>query len=613
MLARLSRSYQIITLVVLLLLSACKVEETIDLRADGSGTYRAKVSVTKDLGEALDKVKQEAGQHGLRVLEEGQTVDEKFVVVGRDFSKVSDLGDKDDTYSLVVARASSFRRSYRFEAILRQNVAASGFQRVLHVNMPGSVDSSSSGHVSSSTVEWPCSQGGQLDVVASGFAIPELSSSLASLSAAVDRALSHETLVFVKDRALWVAAQDGSGARPVGPTGVGSISTAATGAITYDRFNPGGGTGTGTGTEAQDLNVYLLDGPEGKPRKLTDDNQSIFPKISPDGRSIVYQKFVWNGSSAMNGQGGRGLWLYDVTTGHERELGGADGRAYSGPPYNLRKWRLDEVSWAADGQSLILTRQFQTDGGGLVDVDYLVSIPDGRSEPFDKYKPDESFRAPRLALDSGHVLAVSWHGSENGLIEEDVATRQARMIVPGVMAGFVVLSPTDSTIAFTTFAAPKGIDLWTVRRDGSELHKLTEKPFLDGLFRPEWAPDGRSLVGTVWSDNGSAAKTMKVVRVDAQSGRQEILTSGARSGFLLRAPRFSRGWLWLIKSTLLLAAATMAASLLLWLRRRGRQLGGRRVPRVAPALAGSPRYCRVCGQILPATGAFCIKCGTKLD
>lgn len=605
---KLRRSYQLIYLIVLLLLTACKVEETIDLRADGSGTYSAKISVTKDFGEALDKIKQEAGQHGLRVLEEGQIADEKFVVVGRDFSKVSDLGDKDDTYSLVVAREGWFRRSYRFEAILRQNVAASGFERILHVHMPGSVDSSSSGQVSSHTVEWPCSQGGQLDVVASGFAIPELSSLPASLSAAVDRALSQDTLVFVKDGALWVAAQDGSGARPVGPNGIGSVSTAATGAITYDRFNPGGGSGT----EAQDLNVYLLDRPDGKPRKLTNDNQSILPKISADGRSIVYQKFVWDGSRGMNGQGGRGLWFYDVTTGHEHELGGADERAFSGPPYNLRKWRLDEVSWAADGRSLILTRQFQTDGGGLFEVDYLVSIPDGHTEPFDKYKSDGSFRAPRLALDAGHVLAVSWHGSQDGLIEEDVATRQARMIVPGVMTGSVVLSPDGSTIAYTTPAAPKGSDLWTVHRDGSELHKLTERPLVDGLLRPEWSPDGRSLVGTVWSANGSLVER-KIVWIDSQSGQQEILASGARSGFLLREPRFSPAWVWLIKSTLLLAAVMIGAALLLWLRRYGRWLGSRRVQRVAPAVVDSPRYCRACGQALPAGGAFCIKCGTKLS
>jgi Tol biopolymer transport system component len=604
----LRRSYPLIYLVVLLLMSACKVEETIDLRADGSGTYRAKISVTKDFGEAIDQVKREAGQHGLRVLEEGQTADEKFVVVGRDFSKMSDLGDKDDTYSLVVTREGWFRKSYRFEAILRKNIAASGFQRILHVRMPGSIDSSSSGQLSSHSVEWPCSQGGQLDVVASGFAIPELSSLPAFLSATVDRALSQSTLVFVKDGALWVAAQDGSGARPVGPKGIGSVSTAATGAITYDRFNPGGGNGT----EAQDLNVYLLDRPDGKPRKLTDDNQSILPKISADGRSVVYQKFAWNGSSAMNGQGGRGLWLYDVATGHERELVGADERANSGAPFGLRKWRLDEVIWGADGQSLILTRQYQTDGGGLYEVNYLVNITDGHTEPFDKYKPDGSYRAPRLALDAGHVLAVSWHGSENGLIEEDVATRQARIIVPGVMAGFVVLSPDGNTIAYTTSAAPKGSDLWTVRRDGSEFRKLTERPLVDGLFRPEWAPDGRSMVGTVWSASGSLAGR-KIVRIDSQSGQQEILASGARSGSLLRKPRFPPGWMWLIKNALLLAAVMMGAALLLWLRRCGRWIRSRRVQRVAPALVDSPRHCRACGQALPAAGTFCVKCGTKLD
>jgi hypothetical protein len=587
-------------LVLLALLGGCQVEEELQLHADGSGSHRVKVSVPKDFGEALQALKQKAiGQH-YHLVEEGQAGDSRFLVMARDFANVSELNDNEDTFALNIDAAGAFRRRYRLDVAYKGNAAVMNFERVLRVRMPAAVDTSTAGQVSSDRVEWSCSRGGQLRVVASGFAMP----TPARLSSAVDQWFMRDTLIFVRDGELWSAAPDGSGAKSSGIRGVGATSVAETGAVTYDRFIPGS-------TQAQDLNIYLLEGGIGSPpRQLTSDGQSIWPKISPDGRSIVYEKFAWSGQ-AMKGQG-KGLWLYDIAAGQERELVGADARANSGAPLGLRKWRSDQVSWGADGQSLVLTREYQTDRGGLYLVDYIVRLPDGRTEQFDKYKPDGSYRAPLLAFDGGHVLASAWHGSEDGLIEEDTATRQARMIVPGVMAGSPVLSPDSSTIAFITRADPKGSDLWIVHRDGSALRKLTERPLADRLFGPHWAPDGQSVVATVFSDSGLPAEKMKVVSIDARSGRQETLATGARSGAFAREPRLSQVWLWLVKGALLLVAALIAAALILGLWRLGSRLASRRVPQVAPAAASLSRFCGACGKALPAAGAFCVNCGTKV-
>jgi hypothetical protein len=155
-----------------LLLSACEVEEELELNADGSGTYRARILVEKEVGEALQEVRNDAQKRGFIVAEEGETANRKFIVVAREFQNVVELNDKDDTYALDVAQISPFKATYRLSLNFRSNPAASGFSRSIQVSMPATVASTSAGTVTGSSVRWDCSQPGTLEVQAAGLVLP---------------------------------------------------------------------------------------------------------------------------------------------------------------------------------------------------------------------------------------------------------------------------------------------------------------------------------------------------------------------------------------------------------------------------------------------------------
>lgn len=171
-----TRNLRLRTLIALsalcLLLAACEVEEELKLNADGSGTYRARILVEKEVGEALQEVRKDAPTRGFTVVEEGETANRKFVVVARDFKNVSELNDKDDTYALDVERSSPFKATYHLSLNFRSNPSASGFSRNMQVSMPATVASTSAGTATGSTVRWDCSHAGTLDVQAAGLVLP---------------------------------------------------------------------------------------------------------------------------------------------------------------------------------------------------------------------------------------------------------------------------------------------------------------------------------------------------------------------------------------------------------------------------------------------------------
>ena len=165
-----------IRIVLLLLFScsvlACEVEESLILNADGSGTYRAKVSIEKEFGEALSNLRSEVDKKGYRVVEEGETKTHRFVVLARDFKDVAELNDDEDTYALQIDRPSPVKGVYRLTLTFDGNATESGFERRTRVTMPAAVKQASVGQVSGRSVEWDSSHGGTMSIEASGFVVP---------------------------------------------------------------------------------------------------------------------------------------------------------------------------------------------------------------------------------------------------------------------------------------------------------------------------------------------------------------------------------------------------------------------------------------------------------
>jgi Tol biopolymer transport system component len=579
----------LLALALLLSLGACNVEETIAVRADGSGTYRAKVSVKKALAEVLDKVKQEAPGHGLRVLEEGQGGDERFVVVGRDFSNVSELSDKDSSYSLVARQEGLFSKTYVFEAVIREDVAASGFKRVLRIHMPGRVDEASVGQPSSHEVEWDCSHPGNLHVVASGFSM----SGPTALWTSLDRWLVKDSIVFSHQGELSIIAADGSGARTLGPQGVGYLSAAPGDVIAYDRFFP-------SREQSQDLNVYLMESIGATPRKLTGDNQSILPMLSPDGKRIVYQKFEWSGRKWYEGKG-KGLWLYDVATGSQHQLVGETGDA----PTPHGSWKIDSrVAWAPDSTRLIFSRWY--DHGSW--KDYLAEVPAGPTRPIDSPMGANLFALlkDRKALLFENV--TSYNTQSSTLIEQDTTTPARRELAKAagrIRAGRV--SPDGSQIAYVVVSGGQG-DLWTLETSGGTPRKVSSEPIAKLVPDLAWALNGKSLAFVTGEQPHYA-----VSKLDLATGQRTQLADEAFAPRWIATPRFAVLPPGAVKVVVLVLLALVAAGVvfLSWrlsrvaLKALSRKRG---VSPPSPAAA----FCPGCGERLQESGRFCTGCGASL-
>jgi Tol biopolymer transport system component len=76
----------------------------------------------------------------------------------------------------------------------------------------------------------------------------------------------------------------------------------------------------------------------------------------------------------------------------------------------------------------------------------------------------------------------------------------ARALTHGMDARDPAWSPSGRSLVFTR--ADGDFDLWTMRSDGSGLHRFTRGPALD--FEPAWSPDGRSIAFTRGSQQGDA-------------------------------------------------------------------------------------------------------------
>lgn len=151
-----------------LVLTGCKVEEEIHLRSDGSGTYKARVSVEEQFADVLDGLREKAREKGVDILEDDRADGQRYLVVGRSFQSLSELSDDSDHYAWVVERSGPWRATYRLRAELEGNLMMTGFDRVLKVTMPVPIRTASGGEVSGRTVRWDCSKGGVLEVEAAG-------------------------------------------------------------------------------------------------------------------------------------------------------------------------------------------------------------------------------------------------------------------------------------------------------------------------------------------------------------------------------------------------------------------------------------------------------------
>jgi hypothetical protein len=155
---------------VALLLVACVIEDDLRINADGSGSYRFKMTIPKELSDGFGDMRQKAEAEGFTV-EEGETDKERFIVLSKDFTDIAALNGTDNHFELTSTSTGFLRRDYRLRGTV-QSLGYGSFKRHLIITMPGSVMSSDQGEINGSSVRWDATRGGTIEIAASGFYLP---------------------------------------------------------------------------------------------------------------------------------------------------------------------------------------------------------------------------------------------------------------------------------------------------------------------------------------------------------------------------------------------------------------------------------------------------------
>ncbi|MBV8516173.1 MAG: zinc ribbon domain-containing protein [Acidobacteria bacterium] len=154
-----------------LLFFACAIDEDLRINADGSGTYRLKITIPEDLASDLGTVRTDAAKEGFTVVEEGRAGKDRFAILRKDFTDVTALNDSNSRFALTITKMGWLRREYRLDATL-QPVGYGSFKRHIAVTMPGKISASDHGEIDGSRVRWDATTGGSIHITAGGYAIP---------------------------------------------------------------------------------------------------------------------------------------------------------------------------------------------------------------------------------------------------------------------------------------------------------------------------------------------------------------------------------------------------------------------------------------------------------
>jgi dipeptidyl aminopeptidase/acylaminoacyl peptidase len=245
--------------------------------------------------------------------------------------------------------------------------------------------------------------------------------------------------------------------------------------------------------------LYLIPARGGRLRRLTrGDHADGAPRFSPDGRVLAF---------LSDRDKGRSVWLLPMEGGEPERLTDRDGT-------------VSDYDWSPDGKTIAisyrpLTERQKLERDGKTDA--VARRPDFRHVTRLRYKMDGAGYLPEKERFHVHIVRVA-SGKRTPITKGEHDDLEPRFSPDGSRIAFVSNRVEDPDLF------PGNGDLYTVRRDGAGLRKVTREPGAAGSA--VWTPDGKQLVylGNVSRPFQWARHHIHVRRVPAGGGASVDLT-----------------------------------------------------------------------------------------
>jgi TolB protein len=229
----------------------------------------------------------------------------------------------------------------------------------------------------------------------------------------------------------------------------------------YPSLAPDGRSVVYTSNLTAAYEIYEMDLSTGLPVQLTNLLGEVYaPEISPDGQRIVFANIIGTFSR---------IWMMDRDGSHPHEIFGLDGKDCVDP------------TWSPDGTRILFAAGIGTD------KQLFTITPTGE----DLVPVHDTFRTrgrSDWSSDGSIIAAYSWRSPGFDIFYVDPGGSNLRQMTSGGRNLAPSFSPDSRWMVYTSYAGenidPDGCELFIMPVDGNQIIQLTHNSFCD--WQPRW-------------------------------------------------------------------------------------------------------------------------------